>query len=224
MLSACLLIFAAILWKFQGSELLKLLEGKNTLAFLAFLLFVTLLIVHLFKEQKWTEDALKVVGGILVGAAGTSATGVSQTAVGKNIKQAMRDIIERVDGDIKELRDSVVNQHPTIIRRLSGDDGSDGSPPLIQRVAHLRVESTDPEFIQELHQIQGGGNSAERWIDACIDNAEIRRKIDTELASLRSDGWRILGMDLDNHGDGLHINVRTVRPYSTQPSTSMNRG
>lgn len=211
-----LTIFIAVLQKFSTEELLKLCEGKNFVLTLAFLLFGTLLVVHLFKDQPWTADVLKILAGILVGAASaSSASAGSQTAIGTNIKQAMRDLIEEVNGDIQEIKDSVVNQYATINESLSDLNDVVGSP-VIRRTERFRVEANDEDFIEELQQIRiAGGDWTTVWMDRCIEHAEIRAKIDQKIRQLNAEGWRVASMDLDNHGNGLHINLEVQKKYGS---------
>jgi len=212
-----LIIVVAVLWKFESSDLLKLIEGKNLLIFLAFILFITLLIVHLFEAQSWMADTLKIVIGILVGVGSSSVVSKTQTAIGENINQAMRDIIERVDGDINELRDSIVNQHTTNNQILNELTKSEHSSPVIERKAKITIESIDSEFIKKLKRIQNEGDDwTQKWIDECIMNDEIREKIEDEFSQLQKNGWRVFQMNLDNTMNGLHINVTLIKPFNTK--------
>lgn len=212
-----LIIVGAILWKFESSDLLKLFEGKNLLIFIACILFITLLVVHLFEEQSWMADTLKIVVGIFVGVGSSSVVSKSQTAIGENINQAMRDIIERVDGDIKDLHDSVVNQYTSINQKLTELTKSENSIPVIERKDRINVESTDSKFINRLNRIQKEeDNWTQVWMDECLMNDEIRNKMEEKFSKLQKNGWRVVRMDLDNSMNGLHINVTLIRPFKLE--------
>lgn len=209
-----LIIVIAVLWKFESSDLLKLFEGKNLLIFLTSILFITLLVVHLFEEQSWMADTLKIVVGILVGIGSSSVVSKTQTAIGENINQAMRDIIERVDGDIKDLHDSIVNQYTSINQQLTDLTKSENSTPIIERKDRITIESTDSNFINRLNRIQKEENNwTQLWMDECLMNDEIREKIEEKFSKLQKNGWRVVQMDLDNITNGLHINVTLNRPF-----------
>ena len=108
--------------KVHGEDLTKVFDGKNFLLFSTVILFCILLVVHLFKEQTWTADVLKVIVGVLVGAGAAYAKGDDKekeqgntlTAIGTSIQQAMGSIIGKMEGDIRELKDSIINQNQTI--------------------------------------------------------------------------------------------------------------
>lgn len=204
-LASFLILVLIIFRKFSSSDLIKIVEGKNTFLFVGLFLFVTLLVMHLFKEQTWTAGALQVVGGVLLGGAG--AVSVSQTAIGKYIKQAMGDIIERMEGDIKELKDSVINQYSSVENQ---------SQPLIERAESFKVEGVDPEFVHELEKIRKSKNEwFPTFIDKCLENPEIRRKIEEKITTVSVNGWRVVELGgLDSFGNGLAIRIKLVKPLS----------
>ena len=87
---------------------------------LAALLFVTLLIVHLFKEQPWIESVLQVIVGVLFGMAITSISFRNYVNSGSvdifglvNGDVAGRDMIktiQNIDKCVSNIKDSVVHQ------------------------------------------------------------------------------------------------------------------
>jgi hypothetical protein len=216
-----LIIVIVLQRKFTGEDLAKVFDGKNFLLFSAVILFCILLVVHLFKEQSWTADVLKVIVGVLVGAGAAYAkgegkgAGQTQTAVGNAIQQAMGDIIGEMKGDIGQLKDSIVHQNQTIQQILSDIEGRDDeSSPVIKDRKYIRIESHDPSFIEELEKIQrAGGDWTRVWMDRCLSNPEFQSQISEKLQELRAEGWRIKEMNLDNHGYGLHINFAVEKPY-----------
>jgi len=129
LLVASIIVFLAILRKLSGDQLEKLFDGKNFLLIASLILFVVLTIVHLFQNQAWTADVLKVIVGVFVGASAAFATDSSKKGkekadgnsvdasgneFGDNAKIAGRDInetIENMKNDIAQIKDSVVNQY-----------------------------------------------------------------------------------------------------------------
>jgi hypothetical protein len=92
----------------------SLLTGGHSATLGAILLFWLVCVVHLFDSESWTADLLKVIVGALVGAGAAKSgkqdlTNLTQSAVGENIRQAGRDLVEQMHGDIKGLTNSVVN-------------------------------------------------------------------------------------------------------------------
>jgi hypothetical protein len=130
-------VFVALLRKFTGEQLVNMFAGKNFLLFAAIILFCVLTVVHLFQAQSWTADVLKVIVGIFVGvsAAYSGDSGkegkkrdnghgvdIDSSRFGDHAKIAGRDIneiIENMQGDIAQIRDSVVNQYSAIETTLA---------------------------------------------------------------------------------------------------------
>ena len=66
------MILIIFVFKTQGDKIFdKESKTQNILIFIGGSLFIIVLIVHLFREQPWTADILKILIGILVG--GSSA-------------------------------------------------------------------------------------------------------------------------------------------------------
>src|SRR6266542_5071256 len=108
LLVAFLIVFIAIIRKFSGEQLGSIFTGKNFLLLSSLLLFLILSVVHLFQNQTWTADVLKVIVGVFVGVSATfaadSGKGKSENGVdmgssklGDNAKVAGRDINEFID-------------------------------------------------------------------------------------------------------------------------------
>jgi hypothetical protein len=233
LLVAFLVIIIALQQKLTADQLAAIFDGKNFLLFSTVALFCIMLVVHLFKEQSWTADVLKVIVGVLVGAGAAyskgddkaKGQGATQTAIGSAIQQAMGDIIGEMKGDIGQLKDSVVNQYQTIEQRLSTlEEQEKRVGPVITRTERFQVQSEDPEFIAELRQIQReGGNWTDHWIDKCLNSPDFQAEIFEKIASLSKEGWRAVGMGLDNHNNGLHINLDVEKNYEPQPNNSFQR-
>jgi hypothetical protein len=133
------LILMAVLFRFSPEQLLPFFKHRNAGLFVGFSLFTVLLVVHLFSAQPWAADVLKVVIGALLGLGVSesskdkpreaSGSGVSADAAtfGDYAEVAGRDInktIERMQNDIAQFKDAVINQYQTIDGRLSSSLGT----------------------------------------------------------------------------------------------------
>lgn len=124
-------IVLIVLTKFGNKLFDKDYKATNILLFVATFLFLTILIVHLFREQPWTADTLKILVGTLLGAgsakladkkndggssvdiSGGSVTGdVAGHDINKNI-QNIREAISKIEG-------SIVHQNNQI-KQFTGD-------------------------------------------------------------------------------------------------------
>lgn len=111
-------IVIIVLTKFGNKLFDKEYAPTIILLFVTTFLFLTILIVHLFREQSWTADTLKILIGALLGAgsstlsdkksnggssvdiSGGSVTGdVAGRDINKNI-QNIRDAISKIEGSI----------------------------------------------------------------------------------------------------------------------------
>ena len=132
-LLSVLAITFVILIKFGDKIFDKEYSAENVLIFVAGFLFITVLIVHLFTEQTWTPDTLKILIGVLVGAGSSklgrkkddsgSSVGIEGSNVGGDV--AGRDInknIQNIQDAVSEIKDSVIHQNNQI-RQVIGDTG-----------------------------------------------------------------------------------------------------
>ena len=113
------MILIIFVFKTQGDKIFdKESKIQNILIFIGGSLFIIVLIVHLFREQPWTADILKILIGILVG--GSSANIVSKNTGGNSIDIsgnangdiAGRDInknIQNIEKGILGIRDSIIH-------------------------------------------------------------------------------------------------------------------
>jgi hypothetical protein len=123
-----------ILSRFGDKIFDKDYKATNVLLVVASFLFLTILVVHLFKEQSWTADTLKILIGALVGA-GSSKLGEKKDSAGSSVDVsgqakiegdvAGRDInknIQNIKDSISQIKDSVINQNNQI-KQIIGDSG-----------------------------------------------------------------------------------------------------
>src|SRR5260221_8403130 len=93
-------------------------KAGSILLFITAFLFITILIVHLFKEQTWTGDTLKILIGVLLGTGSTKLTekkgdGGSSVDISGNSTGdvAGRDInknIQNIEKAISDIQNSVI--------------------------------------------------------------------------------------------------------------------
>ncbi|MBF9254847.1 hypothetical protein I2I11_16210 [Pontibacter sp. 172403-2] len=128
-------IVIIILQKFGDKIFDKEYTGSNILLFVSSFLFVTLLIVHLFKPQEWTADILKVLIGVLVGA-GASKIPKKEKGEGSSVDVsgqvggdvAGRDInknIQHLKDAVSKIEDSIVHQNNQISQVIGDLANSD---------------------------------------------------------------------------------------------------
>lgn len=123
-----------IILKRYGDKIFdKEYKADNVLLLVAGFLFITVLIVHLFKEQAWTPDTLKILIGVLVGA-GSSSLGRKKDNADSSVDiqdstvdgdVAGRDInknIQNIKDAVSDIKDSVIHQNNQI-RQVIGDTG-----------------------------------------------------------------------------------------------------
>jgi hypothetical protein len=217
LLVAFLLVTLVILAKVKSDQLPTLLETKNVLLLFAAGLFCILLVVHLFKEQTWTADLLKVVAGVLAGAVATlSATtkdkskdALSQTAVGNDIQQAGRDInnIKKMVGDLQNVTDSVVNQFQTIQQSIARVSDTLSAPVVKQEYFHIKVPVPDDRFFQNVQDLEAkkpsfvDGDATRDWLnrrtDLFLTVPGARDAIRGAVRNIEGAGWSVREVRFD---------------------------
>jgi hypothetical protein len=212
-----IVLFLAI-WLRVDPKNIKTISSPSVLLLTAGSLFCVILLMHLFKEQTWTSDILKLLIGVLTGAAASTVANKTnqesqqnnvQTAVGNDIKQAGRDIIEEVKGDIKDLKNSVVNQYQSIQQNIESKDGL------------TRKNSFSFEFIAndnlkaELEEIMNVDRDSypSNWIEKCVNDPEIKNSITNEVKILQSKGWNPRDLVLDNINYGIYVRFECEKIY-----------
>jgi len=116
----------------------KIFDGEykisNALLFVSAFLFIIILIAHLFKEQTWTADTLKILIGTSIGAGSiklsrkksenNSSVNNSGTIEGDVAGRDINKNIENIKNEILEIKDSVSYQNERI-GQISADINSD---------------------------------------------------------------------------------------------------
>ncbi len=217
LLIAFLVITLVVLAKVKTEQLPALLEAKNILLLFAAGLFCILLVVHLFKEQPWTADLLKVVAGVLAGAVATlTATSkdkpkdsIAQTAIGNDIQQAGRDInnIKKMVGDLQHVTDSVVNQFQTIQQSVAKVSANVAGHAAKQEYFHIQVPVPDERFYTDVKELDGNRPS---FVDGDATRAFLNRRfalfltvpgardeIRRTLRNIEEAGWSVREVRLD---------------------------
>ncbi len=132
-LLSVMIIIIIVLLKYGNKVFDKDYKTPNILLFVTAFLFTTILIVHLFKEQTWTADTLKILIGVLVGAGstklsekkydgGSSVELSGDSKVGGDV--AGRDInknIQNIQEAISKIESSIVHQNNQIKQIMNGE-------------------------------------------------------------------------------------------------------
>ncbi|GAB3013833.1 hypothetical protein GCM10027051_16340 [Niabella terrae] len=231
LLISIMTIILIVITKFGDKFFDSNFKTDNALIFVASFLFIIILITHLFKEQPWTADTLKIIIGVLVGSGASKLSktkkeddkGNSQTLTGNEIKdsivnQALGDINQKIDNfksEVSKIEHAVVNQFPTIEQKLDLINNN-SLKPQIKKTEHLRLETDDFELKDELKQIFDDYRNDDytwKWIQKCMAYPEFDRKIKDKIQDLETQGWKIISMNFDNISNGIHINFDMEKPY-----------
>jgi len=119
-LVASVIVLYLVIAKLSSDQLAAFLSGSNLPLPVAALLFVAVVVLHLFVRESWTADVLKFIAGLLVGVgAGWTASrivggvDVSDSVV-QNSNIVGRDYfdqrIDTMEADVAEVRNAVINQ------------------------------------------------------------------------------------------------------------------
>lgn len=236
-----IIIFSVLAWKLSASQLEKIFAGKNFLLLASLLLFMVLLVVHLFQNQPWTADILKVIVGVLVGAGAAlfkeeekdkkeKSTGqgsnvdVNASQFGDNAKIAGRDInevIEKMEGDINNMKgnidqisNAVINQYQTLGDSLAELSSTINNSPLVIRRAFRLESRTEDKYLQtKLMDIQRQKNDwFTSYIDEYLSSDEFRWQVSEKINELQEAGWAIRSVrPVDNLNNGLLVELEAER-------------
>ncbi|MFP3764610.1 hypothetical protein [Prevotella intermedia] len=138
-------------------------KTSNILILIGAFLFITIIIVHLFREQPWTADILKILIGILVGAGSVSI--VNRNVGGNSIDIsgntngdiAGRDInknIQNIEKGISDIRDSVVHQNNQIKQFVSENNDYDY---LVTIMHPIKIDEFHEEIENLINEYQNKG-------------------------------------------------------------------
>jgi hypothetical protein len=217
LLGAFMVISLVLLSKVKTEQVPALLEAKNVLLLFASGLFCVLLVVHLFKEQAWTADLLKVVAGVLAGAVATltaaskdkAKDSLAQTAIGNDIQQAGRDInnVKKLVGDLKQVTDSVINQYQTVERSVAKLSAEATAHVVKQEYFHIDIPVPDDRFYSDVKEIDSQKPS---FVDAEATRRHLNRRFELFLTvpgardeirrniqNIQDAGWRVRELSMD---------------------------
>jgi peptidoglycan hydrolase CwlO-like protein len=204
-------------------------KTDNALIFVALFLFILVLITHLFRQQTWTPDTLKIIIGVLIGAGSSKLSKTKKedekaNNLGLNnnnikdsiINQALGDInqkIENFKSEVSKIEHAIVNQYPTIEQKL--DQLNQVSlQTQIKRPERFRLETEDEFFLDKLRSIpQSDINWTWKWREECIKYPEFHERIKDKIKELKGEGWSVISMDVDNTSNGIHINFEVEKPF-----------
>ncbi|MDN3687390.1 hypothetical protein [Cyclobacterium jeungdonense] len=212
-------IILVVLMKFGNKIFNKDYKADSALIFIASFLFIIVLISHLFRDQSWTADTLKVIIGVLIGA-GSSKVANSKDNETKDktmefsgneirdgiVNQALRDINQKIDhfnSELSQFENAIVNQ------------SNNSTKPTIKKPERFRLETEDPYFLSRLKEIQDTRDDdwAWRWMEECIRYPEFHKQLTDKIKDLEGDGWKIASMNFDNTMKGIHINMELEKPF-----------
>lgn len=212
-------IILVVLTKFGNKIFDNSYSADGVLIIIASFLFVIVLITHLFREQSWTADTLKIIMGVLIGAGSSKLAKSKETEPkdktmdlsGNNIKdsivnQALGDInqkIDRFNSAMSKVENAVINQN------------SNSNVPLIKKTERIRLETEDPRFLSRLRDIQETRDDdwTWQWMEECISYPEFHEQLTTKIKNLESEGWKVGGLGFDNTTKGIHINMELEKPF-----------
>jgi len=217
LLISIMTIILVIITKFGNKIFDNDYKADNVLIFVASFLFIVILITHLFREQTWTADTLKVIIGVLIGAGSSKLTKSKEgkdkamELSGNEIKdsivnQAMRDINQKIDhfnSELSKFENAIVNQH-----------NDNNAKTLITRPERFRLETDDTIFLSRLKDIQNSYDDwTWKWMEECIKYPEFNRRLKDKIDEVENDGWTVASMNFDNTSKGIHINMELEKPY-----------
>lgn len=227
LLVAFLIIFIAVLRKFNGEQLSSIFAGRNFLLLSSLFLFLTLSVVHLFQNQTWTADVLKVIVGVFVGVSATFAAesgrgkgehgvDMGSSKLGDNAKVAGRDINEFIDkvfndiknvrGDISQVKDSVIKQYPIIQDSLTDlVKESNESRHSVQRRVTVKLELTNPDLVRRFERMSKDRSSFslmdDVYVDMFISSGEFIQKLRQKIDEYEQTGWEVVSIRLSDNSN-----------------------
>jgi hypothetical protein len=212
-------IILVVLTKFGNKIFDNTYSADGVLIIIASFLFVIVLITHLFREQSWTADTLKIIMGVLIGAGSSKLAKSKETEPkdktmelsGNSIKdsivnQALGDInqkIDRFNSAMSKFENAVINQN------------SNSNIPLIKKPERIRLETEDPRFLSRLRDIQETRDDdwTWQWMEECIRYPEFHEQLTNKIKSLESEGWKVATLSFDHTTKGIHINMELEKPF-----------
>ena len=229
------IITLIILVKIKAEQIPELLGSKSFLIIFVSGLFIILLIVHMFKEQSWTADLLKVVAGVLTGAVAalninsisSNKESVDQLAIGNDIQQAGRDIhnIKKMIGDLKNVTDSVVNQYHNINQSINNISKSTSLPVVKQMYFHKQIPIYNEHINKqaklinsERPNISEADDKTRKWYNRknnlILSMPNVNDLIIKEIKKIELDNWHCREIQFDIMPDVLNISFNCEQRIS----------
>jgi len=182
-----------VLLKYGDKIFYEEYKASTILLLVTTYIFITILIVHLFREQTWTADTIKILVGALIGVGSAKLTrekSESNNSINnKGIKVAGRDInenfIQNIEKAISDIKDSVVHQNNKIEQIVDANFDNDY---VINTV-----------FSKGSHENNTTGFSSEGLRGIC-------RNISNVIKFWHKKGWKLKHFSSDYKGmDGLFL-------------------
>jgi hypothetical protein len=208
LLISVMTIFLIIILKYGSKIFDSEYQTDNVIVFVVLILFIFVLITHLFKEQSWTADTLKIIIGVLIGAGSAKLTrtrnkdnqdrlSLSENEIsGSVVNQALGDINQKIDGfktEMSNFENSTLNQFNTITEKLFNLNTS--GEVKINHSEDFQLEITDDSLINELEEIirLTKPNSDKVWeaVKKCLEHEKYKDQITVKIQQLKKDGWTI---------------------------------
>jgi hypothetical protein len=215
-----LLIFFGILYRLPQDSLTKLFGKENIVVPAIVVLFISVLALHLFSSatETWTADLLKVVAGLLAGVgAGATVGGIRQTIHGDRNVQAVYSRIERIEGDIRELRDSVIetlNQYQEATRGTVVKEES----------FHAGIPVPDNRFYDEFKKSENerpssvDAEATRRWFnhrfDLFLSIPSAKEEIMRNVQGIEGAGWHVEEIRFDINPKMADVFFKCVKKIS----------
>ena len=80
--------------------------------------------------------------------------------------------------------------------------------PIITRNETTSFTISDPEFLAELKELHIHNDWTARWIEKCLENAEIRSPLMSKIREFEAAQYEVLRLDPDNTSNGIAITFR----------------
>ncbi len=227
MLLSAMIVTLVIVLKFGDKIFDNGLKNDNTLIIVVVFLFTFVLTTHLFKEQAWTADILKILIGALIGAGSvklTQSKEAEQVRMGMTgndirnsvVNQALGDISQKIESfksEMSNFENAVINQYPAIEKRLESIQ-QDQSKPHINMQFSMRLETGDETLLEHLEELRKSDDWQVAWLEAVLNYPEFRQVIKEKLKKIETEGWEFTSLKLiDNVNRGVIIGLDVRKPY-----------
>jgi hypothetical protein len=219
-LISILIIVLVIISKFGSKFFDNDYKTNNILIFITTFLFILVLIAHLFKEQPWTADTLKIIIGALIGSGSSSlaktkkpsnqnnfsAGDITDSSI-YNILGKLTQNIEQFKTDTSSINSAIINQYSEIKQMLDSNLSSIKIDP--QETISLRLKTTDEFLLNKLNDIKNRNedNWSKKWIDECLKSPSFKSQIKDKILEIESQNKKVISLNFDNIPEGIHVNL-----------------